>query len=149
MITGRWGRPSQVLLDIVVEPDGVVRGVTNPGRQDAPIRRGHFDAATGAVHLEGEYVTPDGMTMCFRIDGRLEGRTLRLAYHYGDSRGNVDVVRLEEYKPPAFTLVDTDNGPESAAIEGVALHDQNRSPESRPGSRRLKSNVPSVCMRSG
>src|SRR6476620_11659246 len=106
MITGRWGRPSQVLLDIVVEPDGVVRGVTNPGREDAPIRRGHFDAATGAVHLEGEYVTPDGMTMSFRIDGRLDGRTLRLAYHYGDSRGNVGVVRVEEYRPPAFTLVD-------------------------------------------
>ena len=80
MITGRWGKPSEVLLDIVVEPDGVVRGVTNPGRQDAPIRRGRFDAATGAVHLEGEHVTPDGMTMSFRIDGRLDGRTLRLAY---------------------------------------------------------------------
>ena len=49
MITGRWGKPSEVLLDIVVEPDGVVRGVANPGRQNAPIRRGHFDAATGAI----------------------------------------------------------------------------------------------------
>ena len=66
MITGRWGKPSEVLLDIVVEPDGVVRGVANPGNQDAPIRRGQFDAATGAVHLEGEHVRPDGMTMPFK-----------------------------------------------------------------------------------
>ena len=80
MISGRWGKPSEVLLDIVVEPDGVVRGVANPGRQDAPIRRGQFDAATGAVHLEGEHGTPDGKTMAFRVDGRLDGRTLRLVY---------------------------------------------------------------------
>ena len=56
MITGRWGKPSHVLLDIVVEPDGVVRGVVNPGRQNASIRRGQFDAATGAVHLEAQNI---------------------------------------------------------------------------------------------
>jgi GNAT superfamily N-acetyltransferase len=106
MITGRWGKPSEVLLDIVVEPDGAVRGVANPGRQNAPIRRGHFDAATGAVHLEGEYGTPDGMTIAFRIDGRLDGRTLRLKYEFGDLRGNIDLVRVEEYRPPPLTLMD-------------------------------------------
>lgn len=106
MITGRWGKPSEVLLDIVVEPDGVVRGVANPGRQDAPIRRGQFDAATGAVHLEGKHVKSDGMTLSFRIDGRLDGRTLRLTYQYGEMRGNVAVVRVEEYRPPPLTVVD-------------------------------------------
>lgn len=106
MITGRWGKPSEVLLDIVVEPDGVVRGVANPGRQDAPIRRGQFDAATGAVHLEGEHVRPDGMSMPFRIDGHLHGRTLRLTYQYGDMRGNTDVVRVEDYSPRPLTFWD-------------------------------------------
>ena len=106
MITGRWGKPTEVLLDIVVEPDGSVRGVANPGKQDAPIRRGHFDATSGAVHLEGEHGTPDGMAIPFRIDGRLEGRTLRLEYHYGDRQGNVNLVRVEEYRPPSLTPVD-------------------------------------------
>lgn len=32
MITGRWGKPSEVLLDIVQEPGGRVAGVVNPGR---------------------------------------------------------------------------------------------------------------------
>lgn len=105
MITGRWGKPSEVLLDIVAEPDGVVRGVANPGRQNAPIRHGRFDAATGAVHLEGEYAAPDGTTVAFRIDGRLDGRTLRLNYRFGDVRGCVDMVRVEEYRPPALTRV--------------------------------------------
>ena len=59
-ITGRWGKPSEVLLDLVVGEDGTVHGVANPGRQDAKIRRGHFDAATGAVTLEGVHVKPDG-----------------------------------------------------------------------------------------
>src|SRR5688500_18227152 len=98
MITGRWGKPSEVLLDLVVEADGSVRGVANPGRQDAPIRRGHFDAGSGAVTLEGEHVKPDG-TVAFRIEGRLDGRTLRLRYQYGDMSGTTDVVRVEEYTP--------------------------------------------------
>ena len=99
MITGRWGKPSEVLLDIVVEQDGTVRGVANPGRQDAPIRRGHFDAATGAVTLEGEYSGANGTT-AFRVEGWLDGRTLRLGYRFGEMDGAIDLVRVEEYTPP-------------------------------------------------
>jgi ribosomal protein S18 acetylase RimI-like enzyme len=106
MITGRWGKPSDVLLDLVVEADGAVRGVANPGRQNAPIRLGHFDAISGAVTLEGEYVRLDGTTLPFRIAGRLDGRTLRLKYEYGDMRGTTEVVRVEEYAPPPITLGD-------------------------------------------
>lgn len=106
MITGQWGKPSEVLLDLVVEEDGAVRGVANPGRQNAPIRRGHFDAVSGAVTLDGEHVGPDGATQPFHIAGRLDGRTLRLTYHFGDMRGTVDVVRVQEYSPPSLTLWD-------------------------------------------
>jgi ribosomal protein S18 acetylase RimI-like enzyme len=104
MITGRWGKPSEVLLDLVVEEDGSVRGVANPGRQNAAIRCGHFDATSGAVTLEGEHAKPDGVTVPFRINGRLDGRTLRLEFEFGDRRGRVDVVRVEEYTPPPLTL---------------------------------------------
>ena len=106
MITGRWGKPSDVLLDLVVEEDGTVRGVANPGRQDAPIRQGRFDATSGMVTLEGEHVRPDGTTLPFHIAGRLDGRTLRLTYQYGDMRGETDVVRVEDYAPPPLTLRD-------------------------------------------
>lgn len=106
MIAGRWGRPSEVLLDLVVDGDGSVRGVANPGRQDAPIRQGHFDAVSGAVSLEGEHVRPDGSTLAFRIAGRLDGRTLRLTYQFGDMRGAIDVVRVEEYAPRPLTFRD-------------------------------------------
>jgi GNAT superfamily N-acetyltransferase len=106
MITGRWGKPSEVLLDLIVDEDGSVRGVANPGRQDAPIRRGHFDARSGAVHLEGEHATPDGTTLPFHIEGRLEGRTLHLTYQYGDMRGSAEVVRVEEWAPRPLTFWD-------------------------------------------
>src|SRR5438045_9601179 len=46
------------------------------------------------------------MTISFRIDGRLDGRTLRLKYEFGDMRGSIDLVRVEEYTPPAFTVLD-------------------------------------------
>ncbi|HEX6249999.1 MAG TPA: GNAT family N-acetyltransferase [Gemmatimonadaceae bacterium] len=106
MITGRWGKPSEVLLDLVVEPDGRVRGIVNPGRHDVPIREGHFDAASGAVTLQGEHVSPDGTARAFRIDGRLSGRRLRLTYDYGELRGEVEVARVEEYRPPPLTAWD-------------------------------------------
>lgn len=106
MITGRWGRPSQVLLDLSVDEDGSVRGVANPGRENAPIRRGHFDAASGAVNLEGEYVMPDGTAVPFQVTGRLDGQTLRLTYQFGDQQGEVDVVRVEDYVPAPLTLMD-------------------------------------------
>lgn len=100
MITGRWGKPSEVLLDMVEEPGGGVRGLVNPGRQDAPIRRGSFDRATGAIQLEGEHVRSDGARIPFRIAGRLDDRTLRLTYSFGDLDGSVDLVRVEDYRPP-------------------------------------------------
>jgi GNAT superfamily N-acetyltransferase len=106
MITGRWGKPAEVLLDLVVEEDGIVRGVANPGRQNAPIRQGRFDPTSGAVDLEGEHVKPDGTTLAFRIAGRLDGRTLRLTYQFGDMRGETNIVRVEEYTPPALTFWD-------------------------------------------
>jgi ribosomal protein S18 acetylase RimI-like enzyme len=40
------------------------------------------------------------------IDGHLDRRTLRLAYEFGDLRGNVDMVRVEEYRPRRRTVVD-------------------------------------------
>ena len=71
MISGQWGKPSEVLLDLVVDGDGSIQGVVNPGRQNALIRRGHFDAISGVVNLEGEHTSLDGTTLPFRIAGRL------------------------------------------------------------------------------
>lgn len=104
MISGQWGKPSEVLLDLVVDGDGSVRGVVNPGRQNAQIRTGHFDAASGALHLDGDHITPDGLRLPFSVDGRLDGRLLRLTYAFGDQRGAIDVIRVEEYVPRALTL---------------------------------------------
>ena len=106
VITGRWGKPSEVLLDLVVEENGAVHGVANPGRQNAPIRQGRFDAVSRAVDLEGEHAQPDGTTLAFRITGHLDGRTLRLAYQFGEMHGDVAVVRVEEYAPPPLTFLD-------------------------------------------
>jgi ribosomal protein S18 acetylase RimI-like enzyme len=105
-ITGRWGKPSEVLLDLTADADGTVRGVANPGTQNAAIRKGHFDARTGQVQLEGERVDQGGVSTPFRIDGRLDGRRLRLSYQYGEMRGDVDIVRVEEYTPPPLSILD-------------------------------------------
>jgi len=104
MISGRWGKPSEVLLDLTVDPDGTVHGIANPGRQNAPIRRGHFDASSGAVELEGEVTESDGTTKPFHIEGRLEGRTLQLGYQFGEMSGSIEIVRVEEYTPEPLSF---------------------------------------------
>lgn len=106
MITGRWGRPSEVLLDIVVDPDGAVRGIVNPGRQNAPIRKGRFDERDATVQLQGEVARPEGGAVPFHIAGWLEGRTLHLSYEFGEDRGSIELVRVEEYRPPRLTAMD-------------------------------------------
>jgi GNAT superfamily N-acetyltransferase len=103
-ISGRWGKPGEVLLDLVVDDEGEVRGVANPGRQNAPIRTGHFNAASGVLHLEGEHVEPDGVAKAFQIVGRLDGRTLRLKYSFGELSGAIDLVRVEEYVPRPLSV---------------------------------------------
>ncbi|MEX2179675.1 MAG: GNAT family N-acetyltransferase [Gemmatimonadaceae bacterium] len=95
-----------MLLDLAVESDGTVRGVANPSRENAPIQRGQFDAATGALALEGDVAGPDGATVPFQITGRLDGRTLRLAYQFGEQCGEISIVRVEEWVPPRVTLFD-------------------------------------------
>jgi GNAT superfamily N-acetyltransferase len=135
MITGQWGKPAEVLLDIVVDADGAVRGIVNPGRQNAPIRHGRFDEAGSTVHLEGEVARPGGQPVPFRIAGHLDGRTLRLSYEFGDDRGTTEIVRIEEYQPPRLTVADR----LKARIADIQRHVDARSrPRSEVNARRLR-----------
>ena len=104
MITGRWGTDKRTLLDLAVDEDGVVTGIVNPGHENAPITHGTFDAATGAVRIEGEVTEPGRETEPFVITGRLEGRILLLAYQFGDHTGEITTGRVEDYRPKPLTL---------------------------------------------
>ena len=105
MITGRWGKPNEVLLDLTVDEHGNVTGIANPGRQNAAIDLGKFDAATGAVRLEGSHAHEGEAPVPFLVEGRLDGRTLRLSYSFGEMNGEVELVRVEDYVPPPLSVV--------------------------------------------
>jgi GNAT superfamily N-acetyltransferase len=47
-----------------------------------------------------------GSRVPFLIQGRLDGAMLRLSYEFGEMRGNVDIVRVEEYRPKPLSLFD-------------------------------------------
>lgn len=135
MITGQWGKPSEILLDLVVHPGGEVRGIVNPGRQNAPIRHGRFDPIDATVQLGGEIARPDGETVAFNITGRLEGRTLRLTYAFGERRGTTDVVRVEDWRPPRLTVRDR----LIARVQDIQRHIYARSrPKREANARRLR-----------
>lgn len=141
MITGRWGRPGEVLLDLTVEEGGEVRGVLNPGRQNIAVRGGHFDAATGRVHLEGVHTHADGTTMVATVRGQLAGRKLHLDYAFGEQSGHVEVVRVEEYRPPPLTIRDR-LAPLVAAV-ARRVHGLSR-PSGHANARRLQARGESV-----
>jgi ribosomal protein S18 acetylase RimI-like enzyme len=105
MITGRWGKPNQVLLDIIVDDQGNVTGIANPGRENAPITLGKFDAGTSTLRLEGAHAEEGQRPVPFLIEGRLDGRTLHLTYQFGGVRGEVQLVRVEEYVPAPLSLI--------------------------------------------
>lgn len=106
VISGQWGKPGEVLLDLVVDSDGGVTGIVNPGREHASIRAGHFDAATGALRLESAHAHPNGTATPIAITGRLDGRRLQLTYAFGEQTGEVSAVRVAEYAPPPLTVRD-------------------------------------------
>ena len=135
MITGQWGKPSEVLLDIVVDGDGEVRGCVNPGRLNAPIHRGRFDAGDLALCLDGEVPLRDSHRVPFRISGHLDGRTLRLSYAFGEERGPVEVVRVEEYRAPPLTATDRVNARLADARRFLASRSR---PTAEENARRLR-----------
>jgi L-amino acid N-acyltransferase YncA len=104
MITGQWGTNATPLLDIRVGDDGTVTGIANPGRERAPIRSGRFDAATGALRLEGEHTEPGRPPIPFVIEGKLDGGKLALRYQFGEQTGELTMGRVEEYHPKPLTI---------------------------------------------
>jgi len=82
MITGKWGKPSEVLLDIVVDADGAVRGVVNPGRQNADL-----------VRIE-DY-RPPRLTLADRLEARLADLK-RVVHARSRPTGEENARRLRE-----------------------------------------------------
>lgn len=105
-ITGRWGTPTEVLLDLTANDDGTVHGIVNPGRQNALISRGHFDAGLRTVTLSAEHMAPDGETVPIEISGTLKERRLHLSFRFGETTGNVEVGRIEDYAPRPLPVWD-------------------------------------------
>ena len=58
------------------------------------------------MNLEGEYTPSGERAVPFHIAGRLDDRTLRLMYEFGDKCGQVEAVRVDEYVPKPLTLLE-------------------------------------------
>jgi hypothetical protein len=53
----------------------------------AAIKSGSFDAATGAIKLEGDGRRPDGATVAYVIEGTIEKDTISGTYKIGEDSG--------------------------------------------------------------
>ncbi len=98
-IAGRWGRDGRTLLELeadavgAVSGNGYFHGGGSPVR--LPIRTGLFDAATGAVQLEGEITVPGAATpTVWTLQGTLVEATLNAEFRLGTSLTTVALTRM-------------------------------------------------------
>jgi peptide-methionine (S)-S-oxide reductase len=103
LIAGRWGGQGRTLLQLEEPEPGVVTGIVNPESEHAPIRTGTFDAATGALKLEGD-AELDGARTPFVIEGRLDGESLHAAYRFGELAGEVTLARIADQAPGVTSM---------------------------------------------
>ena len=97
-ISGRWGQGQTALMDLAFDGKRGISGtifVINPsGTTSAPIRKGTFDPASGALSLEGEVKAPDGATIPYLLTGKLTGGSLAMSYEFGAEKGTAALTRI-------------------------------------------------------
>lgn len=98
-IAGRWGRNGRTLLDLEADSSGAVSGDAfyhgggSPLR--LPIRAGRFDAATGALQLEGDVTLPGAAAPAvWTLQGTLAATTLNAEFRLGASLTTVALTRV-------------------------------------------------------
>jgi len=99
-VTGKWGADGQTFLELQFDGKSRVTGTTiwrvgDSYAHRAPITAGRFDTQTGALKLEGEATAPDGVTVKYVIEGRIEKDTVAGTFTFGDSGGEFQFKRLE------------------------------------------------------
>jgi NAD(P)-dependent dehydrogenase (short-subunit alcohol dehydrogenase family) len=98
-IAGKWGRNGRTLLELEADGAGAVSGNAfyhgggSPLR--LPIRAGRFDAATGALQLEGEVTLPGAPAPAvWTMQGSLVETTLNGDFRLGASVTTVALTRV-------------------------------------------------------
>jgi hypothetical protein len=99
--SGDWGPTKENQSHVVLELnwDGkAITGNINPGPKAVAIQKATLDAATWAVHLEGEGKDAAGKPVRYVIDGKLENigvyqRILSGTWVEGGRKGEFKVVR--------------------------------------------------------
>ena len=91
-ISGKWGQRGVVFLDLSFDGTEAVNGSIMAGKPSnmAPVAKGTFDRATGALRLEGEATPPDnGAVVQYLIEGILDGHEVTVsAEFFGVYAGN-------------------------------------------------------------
>lgn len=100
-IAGQWGRNGRTLLDLEADAAGAVSGDAfyhgggSPLR--LPIRAGRFDAATGALQLEGEVTLPGAAApTVWTMQGSLVETTLNADFRLGTTVTTVALMRVAD-----------------------------------------------------
>lgn len=91
-VSGTWGSDGLPYLELKYDGEGVVSGtaIWRHGTDEehrTPISRGSFDPKTGALRLEGEGRTPEGVVATFLIEGKIEGDVVSGTYRFGSASG--------------------------------------------------------------
>jgi len=102
-LSGNWGTDGATRLQLKFDGKNAVSGTAisrnNGQERRTPIKTGTFDVKAGALKLEGEDTLPDGSTVRYVIEAKVDGETMTGTYAFGDRTGPFTFTR--QAKPPA------------------------------------------------
>lgn len=97
-LTGNWGRNGRVYLELKFDGESNVSGIAiwraDEYEHRAPVKTGTFDPKSGVFKLEGDAKTPEGSTVPYVIEGKVEKDTVSGTFKYGERSGQFTFTRM-------------------------------------------------------
>jgi hypothetical protein len=94
--TGTWGpnRNDRNDVTVVLKWDGkALTGTVQSEGQSIPIKKGTYDAKTGAVHMEADAKGRGGDVVHYVIEGKLDNGTLSGSWNHDNRQGDFKITK--------------------------------------------------------
>jgi hypothetical protein len=94
--TGDWGPSARQRTQVTLELhfDGkTLTGTVNPGPEAIPLKKASFDPKTSAVHIEVDAPSPDGSTVHYVVDGKLDKNMITGSWVRDNGKGDFKIKK--------------------------------------------------------
>ena len=96
--SGDWGPNAndrnQITADFKFDGKALTGSITPAGQTTAiPIQKGTFDAKTGAIHMEADVKAPNGSTVHYVVDGKVDKNMMKGSWNHDNRKGDFSIAK--------------------------------------------------------